>query len=430
VITPQSVLEDCDLVGHAGARDGSSADAIDGVLPQVVVEPASPEALAALLAWASRTRLAVVLRGSGTKLGWGRTPSAIDLVIGTRRLNRVLAHQHGDLTAIVEGGTTIVELNRELSRHGQWLPVDVPFGEATIGGTLAAGDSGPLRHRHGTPRDLLIGVHLATTDGRIVKSGGNVVKNVAGYDLGKLMSGSFGALAAIVSATFKLAPLPPETATLLASFGTAAALGRAVAAVSASQIEPCAFDVQLFVPPAPGRSGAGHRPASYQLLMQFASTSEAIRAQTDEARRLMAADEERLVTGPEEAGAWSRHRDLVWAAPGTIIKLSWLPASLPSVLSVLEDVDSMEGRAVALLSRAGVGVGFLGIDADAAATVRVVERLRASPSVGHVVVLRADASVKERIDVWGAPADSAALVAEVKRAFDPAGILNARRGPI
>src|SRR5215471_17256848 len=168
-MTPQSVLEAADLVGRAVARAPVAADAIDGVEPRVVVEPASADALAAILAWASRTRLSVVLSGGGTKLGWGRKPAAVDLLVGTRRLNRVLAHQHGDLTASVEGGATIVELNRELSRHGQWLPIDVPFDGATIGGTLATADSGPLRHRHGTPRDLLIGVHLATTDGRIVK---------------------------------------------------------------------------------------------------------------------------------------------------------------------------------------------------------------------------------------------------------------------
>src|SRR5439155_18468729 len=130
------------------------------------------------------------LRGSGTKLAWGRRPAAIDVLLGTRRISRVLAHQYGDLTATVEAGITIAELNRELGRHSQWLPLDVSFDEATIGGSIAANDSGPLRHRHGTPRDLLIGVHLAMTDGRIVKAGGNVVKNVAGYDLGKLMSGS------------------------------------------------------------------------------------------------------------------------------------------------------------------------------------------------------------------------------------------------
>ena len=187
-------------------------------------------------------------------------------MIGTRQLNRVLAHAHGDLTATVEGGTTIRELNQELARYRQWLPVDTAFDAATVGGVIATNDSGPLRHRHGTPRDLLIGVHLAMTDGRVVKAGGTVVKNVAGYDLGKLISGSHGSLAAIVSATFKLAPLPGASTTIVAGFRDADALAEAVTAVSASQIEPTAFDVHAIAGPGtdggptPSDAASGLRP--------------------------------------------------------------------------------------------------------------------------------------------------------------------------
>src|SRR5499427_9566622 len=132
-----------------------------------------------------------------------------------RGLRRVLAHEHGDMTATVEAGATLRDVNRALARHGQWLPLDPPRADrATIGGILATNDSGPLRHRYGTPRDLVIGVQLATTDGVLSKAGGRVVKNVAGYDLSKLVAGSFGSLAAIVSATFKLAPIPAASKTL------------------------------------------------------------------------------------------------------------------------------------------------------------------------------------------------------------------------
>ena len=213
--------------------------------PRYVVEPESAEELAGLLAWASHEHVSVVLRGRGTKLGWGRRGGRIDLVVSTRRLNRVLAHAHGDLTATVEAGATVGELNRELARHGQWLPLQTSFEEATIGGTIATNESGPLRHRHGTPRDLLIGVQLATTDGRLVKAGGNVVKNVAGYDLGKLVCGSFGSLAAIVTATFKLAPLPAASTTLVAAFRDRRGLAQAAQAVGASQLEPSAFDLSV-----------------------------------------------------------------------------------------------------------------------------------------------------------------------------------------
>ena len=158
-------------------RDGAAADAIDGVQPRYVIEPESAEGLAGLLAWASHEHVSIVLRGRGTKLGWGGRGGRIDLVASMARLQRVLTHAHGDLTATVEAGATVGDLNRELARHGQWLPLQTSFDEATVGGTIATNESGPLRHRHGTPRDLLIGIQLATTDGRLVKAGGNVVKS-------------------------------------------------------------------------------------------------------------------------------------------------------------------------------------------------------------------------------------------------------------
>jgi glycolate oxidase FAD binding subunit len=431
VISAQSVLQASDLVGRAAAREGVEADAIDGVIPDVVVDPDSPEALATLLSWASNARVSLVLRGSGTKIGWGRRPASLDLIVGTRRLNHVLSHQHGDLTASVEAGVTIGDLNRELAKHGQWLPVDVSFDEATVGGVIAANDSGPLRQRHGTPRDLLIGVRLATTDGRLVKAGGNVVKNVAGYDLGRLMSGSFGSLAAIVAATFKLAPLPTALATMAAAFRTPDGLSRAVAAVSTSQLEPTAFDVRAVVPTATSRpdgTGAG-RNADYQLLVRFASTAEAVEAQIEGARGLVNADRIDISRGADESHAWRGHRDLIWAAPGAVVKFSWLPAELPSVLDAVAAIWRT-GVGIGFTGRAGVGVGAIRIDGDAAAQVAAIASLRRTHAIGNVVVLRAGPEVKERVDIWSLPSGTEGLFRALKQALDPAGVLTAGRGPI
>ena len=178
---------------------------------------------------ASDGRKSAVIRGAGTKLDWGRPAERVDVVLDMRRLNRVLAHEHGDLTATIEAGATLRDVNQALARHGQWLPLDPPFADAaTIGGILATNDSGPLRHRYGTPRDLVIGIQLATTDGVLSKAGGQVVKNVAGYDLSKLVTGSFGSLAAIVSATFKLSPIPSASKTMIVSVQDPVRLGDAV----------------------------------------------------------------------------------------------------------------------------------------------------------------------------------------------------------
>jgi glycolate oxidase FAD binding subunit len=148
------------------------------------------------------------------------------------------------------------DVNQALARHRQWLPLDPPFADqATIGGILATNDSGPLRHRYGTPRDLVIGIQLATTDGKLAKAGGRVVKNVAGYDLSKLVTGSFGSLAAIVSATFKLSPIASASKTMVVSLQDGMQLGAAVAHGDGSQLDPMAFEVGC---PA----GRSTRPAS------------------------------------------------------------------------------------------------------------------------------------------------------------------------
>ena len=141
------------ILAGAMARSGKTADLVDGVKPSLVVEPGTAEELAALLAWASRERLSVVFRGGGTRLAWGRPPQPIDVMISTRALNRVLAHADADLTATVEAGATLDEVNAALGRCRQWLPIDGPDG-ATVGGAIATNDAGPLRHRYGTPRDL------------------------------------------------------------------------------------------------------------------------------------------------------------------------------------------------------------------------------------------------------------------------------------
>jgi glycolate oxidase FAD binding subunit len=435
----QDVLEAAGLVGRAAARPAGEQDRIQDVEPRIVVEPDSPEALAALLSWASKERLSTVIRGNGTKSGWGRRPTAVDLIVSTRRLNRVLSHQHGDLTATFEAGATLRTAGGELSRHGQWLPLSTSFADATVGGTIAANDSGPLRQRHGTPRDLLIGVHLALADGNLVKAGGNVVKNVAGYDLGKLMSGSFGSLAAIVSATFKLAPLPAATSTVVAAFRDRDAFVLAAAAIGSSQLEPAAFDLHVLVgsgaqalrPANAGLESRATTETSHRLLIQFASAPAAVEAQIDVARRLMTGGEVDVLSGARESEFWANHGQQVWNAAGAVIRLSWLPAALPAVLAVVDEINQLGDAPVELLGRTGVGAGLIRVQADVPIQVAAIQCLRNKPEVvGNVVVLRGVAAVKEHTDVWGLPSDLSTLLGGVKQALDPAGILGAGRGPI
>jgi glycolate oxidase FAD binding subunit len=421
LMTPDALLEAAGLVGRAAAHSAGAQDSIDDVRPRFIVEPDSPGALAALLSWASKERLSAVIRGNGTKSAWGCRPSAVDLIVSTRRLNRVLSHQHGDLTATIEAGATLRTVGGELSRHGQWLPLSTSFADATVGGTVAANDSGPLRHRHGTARDLLIGVHLALADGTLVKAGGNVVKNVAGYDLGKLMSGSFGSLAAIVSATFKLAPLPAASGTVVAAFRERAAFVQAAAAIGSSQLEPAAFDLHV----------SSENAGSHRLLIQFASAPAAVEAQIHAARVLMTGGEVDVLSGARESELWANHGQQIWSAPGTVLRLSWLPAALPDALAAVDEINQLGDASVDIVGRTGVGAGLIRVHANVPIQVAAIERLRKKPGViGNVVVLRSAAAVKEQTDVWALPSDVNSLLGAIKQALDPAGILGAGRGPI
>jgi glycolate oxidase FAD binding subunit len=396
-------------------RQGSAADAVDGVVPRQIVEPADASELAAALQAASREKQITVLRGGGTKLGWGRPPVSIDLLVSTARLNSLLVHRHGDMTATAHAGLSLAQLNRELARHGQWLPIDSAFDAATIGGIVATNDSGPVRHRYGTPRDLLIGLTFALTDGRIVKAGGHVVKNVAGYDLGKLVSGSFGTFGAIVDATFKLLPIPQASATLDAAYDDGEVMARDVMQVATSQLEPMAFDVML-------------DGGQYRLRLLFASSPAAVGAQVESAQRLLSQPSS-VITGEREMEIWTEHTRSPWAGTGAVIRFGWLPAKLAEVTTLMHDVQQIAGPVV-MAGRVGTGAALMRIDADARTQVAVVERLRSSSWVGNVAVLRASAELKQQIDVWGPPASASDAARALKRMFDPAGVLNAGRGPI
>jgi glycolate dehydrogenase FAD-binding subunit len=404
-------------------RPGAAGDAVDGVVPRQVVEPETSADLAAAMAAASRDRLATVLRGGGTKLEWGRQPLAIDLAISTSRLNTLIVHRHADLTATAHAGVTLTQLNQELARYGQWLPIDSAFDGATIGGILASGDAGPLRHRYGTPRDLLIGVNLAMADGRLVKAGGHVVKNVAGYDLGKLITGSFGSLAGIADATFKLLPMPRASATLIAVYDDGERLGRDAQAILASQVEPIAVDVRV------ARRAAEVPTHSYLLLVRIASSPSSVDAQIESAQRLVSSAS-RLARGDEEHAVWNEQVRGPWTDSGAVVRVAWLPAKLAEVVTLVEDVQKMAAGRVSVWGRVGAGAGFMTIDGDAMTQAAVVRRLRSSVFVGNVTVLRASRELKSQVDVWSLPGGALKTMHALKQSFDPAGILNAGRGPI
>jgi glycolate oxidase FAD binding subunit len=397
-------------------RQATGEDAIDDVVPRHVASPETAEEFAQLLAEASRDKQRTILRGNGSKLAWGRVPGQIDLVIGTEKLNRLIAHRFGDMTVTAQAGMPLADLNRQLAEHRQYLPIESAFDRATLGGIVATNDSGPMRHRFGTPRDLLIGVTLAMTDGRLVKAGGTVVKNVAGYDLGKLVSGSYGTLAAIVDATFKLLPIPLASTTLVATYPDGNALAHDINTLTSSQVELTALDVSV--------SSEGR----WILLMRMASSPAATAAQAADARRLLSSAPA-AVSGDEERSIWDEQIRAPWAEGGTIVRLSWLPSKLASVVALLSRLRQ-HGCHVSTFTARAIGSGLIRLEGEEDAIAAAIGMLRESKDAGHVVVLRATPTLKAKVDVWGPASGTIEVARTLKRMFDPADILNASRGPV
>lgn len=234
------------VVDHA--RDGSSADLVAGLPPSLVVEPESAEVLAATLAEASARGLAVVARGAGTKLDWGRRPSRVDVLLDTGGLTGVVDVTPGDFVAIVRAGAPLGALQAELGEAtgGQRIPLDPPYGnQQTIGGIVAAAAAGRLRHRYGSPRDLVLGVQFALADGTLARAGSKVVKNVAGYDISKLLCGSLGTLAVICELIVKLQPAPERTLSLSSTAGDRSELVTRVEAIRATRLPLAALELSL-----------------------------------------------------------------------------------------------------------------------------------------------------------------------------------------
>ncbi|MGK5685445.1 FAD-binding oxidoreductase [Actinoplanes sp. URMC 104] len=351
-------------------RPAGDDDHVGGVPARLVAAPESTEQAAALIAAARE--LTVVVRGGGTRLHWGPPPSALDLIIDTRRLTGVVEHAAGDLITVVRAGTPF----GELALGDQQLALDAPAA-ATVGGVVASGASGPRRLHYGTARDLLIGITVVRADGVVARSGGKVVKNVAGYDLGKLFTGSHGTLGLITECVFRLHPRPAVSA-----YVRSTAPAQAVPAILAAQVAPAAIEIDT---------------ATGELTVLVEGTREGVRDRAALVEKLLAGE-----VADQPPGWWGRDP---WAADEIGMKLS-----VP-----LSKVPALVASGAALRGSAGTGVLYA-----AARDITEVERLRALcvRSGGHAVVLTAPEGVRDILDMWG-PVPGLALMRRIKDQFDP-----------
>jgi glycolate oxidase FAD binding subunit len=365
--------------------------------------PPTFEQAATTLAAASSAGRTVRIRGAGTKLGWGWPIEPVDMELCTTGLNRIVEHNVGDLTAILEAGVPLAMAQRRFETAGQMLALDPPLGAAsgaTVGGVAATGDSGPMRHRYGAPRDLIVGATVALSDGSIAKSGGKVIKNVAGYDLAKLFAGSFGTLGVILSLSVRLHPLPGGTTTAIAAASDPDLLAAAAHALSASPLEFEALDIAW-------RAGRGG------ILARCGGPEHARRA-TRAARELDDLGLEGVEVIADDDVLWERQRSGQRSADGAIVRIAAPRGSLPAVLRAADECGGT------LVGRAALGVSYVELEPDAIAQLRA-----ALATARSATVLDAAVGARSEHDPWGPlAAPELELMRKVKARFDPTGTCN------
>jgi len=389
---------------------------IDGLTPKLLARPGSAEEVAACLKVCSQLDAAVIPAGRMSWLECGNPLKRADFVLSLDRMCRVIDYSPADLTATVEAGLSFTDFNEVTMKERQWLPLDPPGCEsASLGAVAACNSSGSLRLGFGTPRDYVIGLKLAHADGTESKSGGRVVKNVAGYDLNKLYVGSYGTLAVITELTFKLRPLPERSSTLMITSryrGPLFLLGRKVLA---SELQPASVVLTRRVSPA------GVQFPIDALLIRFIDSEAAVKHQLSSV--LESAGEDFRTTHLSEAEAhtvWEEVADFDQRAIRVrfSVPLSAVPAEFEKAfLAHLECVACAD---------IGVGIIRVAFDADERFVVAQIKKLRANAVAagGTLVIEKAPAEVRREADAWGDVGSTAPLMLSLKDKFDPRSLLN------
>jgi glycolate oxidase FAD binding subunit len=405
------------------------ADTVGGKQARYVAAPTGTSEAAALMRAAAGLGLTVVPRGMGSRLDWGSPPASCDLIVDTRRMDQVVEHAAGDLVVAVQAGIRLDQLGKVLAAAGQRLALDSPGSaggtSGTAGGLIASGVAGSLRYRYGSPRDLLIGITVVRADGTVAKSGGKVVKNVAGYDIGKLFAGSLGTLGLITEATFRLHPLPESAAWIALECPDPATAASAVRAIADSPLTPSAIELSWLSAAAPLTVAALLEGDPESVANRSERMSQLIARELADVGR---ADEAFRVLRPRPDGRELRV-DGVPEPTRTLVRVAYWADQLTAVLTAIRAAGEAVALDPAITGSAGAGVLEVSVPATAPAdsVADFVAVLRAGldgladglpPSRASAVVLCAPPAVRDGIDMWG-PVPSLPLMRAVKDQFDP-----------
>ena len=437
-------------LGDANVREGAFAGvSFDGIQPSFVVSPEETEHAADVMRVASGNDLVVVPHGGGTVQSAGYKPERVDILLSTKLLNKVLHYDAGDLTLSVGAGMKIADVQKLLAEYGQFLPIDPPNPDvATIGGTLAANVSGPLQVGFGSARDFCIGIEFVTGDGTIARGGGRVVKNVAGYDMMKLLIGSYGTLGVITSANFKVFPMPKKTRTFVMQFHDVEKMVKFLSEVSHSPLSPIAMEVvsplgmEYVSGPAKPRDPDDYMPIStvhvnvaWHVYVRAAGSDAVLARYASE----LGVDVKLTLQGEDETALWRGLSD--WSVnvatrhPHSMqVQLAFPKSCSAEVLQQSESCAVANNLLFTAAGRPTVGnmvATFLPFTTDPASSMQyanAISALRSElPKGCTVTVLRCPKEAKERFDVWGTPKADLQLMREIRNSMDPKLILNRGR---
>jgi glycolate oxidase FAD binding subunit len=425
------------LVGESHVtRDSAACEAlaVGGKVPRHIVDPPTSEAVAAVLKFAADHDLGVIPFGAGSKLALGNPPRRYDLALSLKQLNHVWHYEPADLTISVEAGMLLADLQEFLSRDGLWLPLDPCGGAcATIGGILATNSAGPLRLRFGSARDMVLGIKVATTEGKLIKSGGRVVKNVAGYDLCKLLVGSYGTLGVIVEASLKLFPRPAGRATWVLEAGTLGQARELRRRILNSPLEPLRMVLLNSLASSLLQNGSdsedGH---GLELWVEVGGSPRILERYARDLAELgrSVGIHSRWVSEPMAESYWHRlinFEQLFTGFSPVILKATLPMASCEQFLSLAQQGAEGEDVKMAGIAQTGIGIVHLGLLGGKLATVahRLVTNTRkaAEGLGGALVVEQCPKGFNAEWDVWGSAGDAFQAMRGLKAAWDPRGIL-------
>jgi glycolate oxidase FAD binding subunit len=375
-------------------KSSTASDAVDGVLPCAVVEPRDEESAQELVAWCGANGIAFVPRGGGTKLGIGARPARCELVISTKNLTQIHEHDEGNATVEAGAGVALDVLNAEVEKQGQYVPLDWEAGSgATLGGVVASNHAGETKLRYGAPRDLVVGLHAALSDGRFVKSGSKVVKNVSGYDLNKLLIGSYGTLGLLTRVTIRLRPndaVRREWRSTCGSWEEAQSVAR--------EILEGPFE-----------------PAFLSVVARTNSSDFTVRARFDGGEAAVASQFARLPKGAPESVA-KEHTVANHALAMRVI--------LPRARALTWAQQAAQHGATKVSWEFGLGIVRAEFESTPADATHIVSELRAlaGASEGVMIVTTAVPVLKTPDFVWGAPRADFVLQRRLKNTFDAAEV--------